>query len=324
MRKRIILPFIGIGAIATLGAFLGGCANPAPTETAANAATPPIASAADAVKAPAPPTTEVGPINVKWAASFAEASKLAKAENKLILVDFWADYCGWCKKLDAEVYVSPEFARAAKGVIAVKIDTQGAEHEVAQTYHVSGLPTILFLTPEGKPLGRIGGYLPTDQFMPMMQQAIDLYAAIPGVKAKFAANPDDLTAASDVMEIYAKLDDFGGAKKALERVQILDPQNQKKAQGRALLLTGDMYARNEKFDAAIPLFLKAASVVTEEPELFGARRGAAVCYALQNKYDKAEDQLQALLDSSVVTEEKKQEVRQLMDKVKQAKANPAG
>lgn len=32
-------------------------------------------------------------------------------EDKLIIVDFYTDWCGWCKKLDKETYADPEIAR---------------------------------------------------------------------------------------------------------------------------------------------------------------------------------------------------------------------
>ena len=338
MNKQIRAWAAGVVAMAAVSLLLNGCAKNAAPNSAANesatvaeAATPQASPAAE-IAAP-PPASDpaslsassasavgpVAPVEVKWASSFAEATKQAKAQNKLILVDFWADYCGWCKKLDAEVYVSPEFARAAAGVIVVKVDTQGAESEVAQRYGVSGLPTILFLTPEGKTLGRIGGYLPTAQFMPMMQNSVDLFRAIPGVKARFAANPNDLGAAQGAMEVFAKLDDFPGAEKALASIKTLDPQNGDKAQAHALLLYGDMYARNDKLDAAIPQFLKSASVAKEERDIVGAHRAAAMCYAIQGKYDKAESQLKTILDSSKISEDGKQDARQMLEKVQQAK-----
>ena len=50
-----------------------------------------------------------------WIADFDEAVKLAKAEKKDLFVDFTgSDWCGWCKKLDAEVFSKEEFLTAAK------------------------------------------------------------------------------------------------------------------------------------------------------------------------------------------------------------------
>ncbi|MCY3004338.1 MAG: thioredoxin family protein [Planctomycetota bacterium] len=50
-----------------------------------------------------------------WIADFDEAVKIAKAEKKDLFVDFTgSDWCGWCKKLDAEVFSHEEFLTAAK------------------------------------------------------------------------------------------------------------------------------------------------------------------------------------------------------------------
>src|SRR3954452_1427550 len=59
-----------------------------------------------------------------WIDDLEKAKAQAKAENKKILLDFTgSDWCGWCKKLDAEVFSQPEFKEyAAKKLVLVELD----------------------------------------------------------------------------------------------------------------------------------------------------------------------------------------------------------
>ncbi|MFT4513672.1 MAG: thioredoxin-related protein [Planctomycetota bacterium] len=59
-----------------------------------------------------------------WMTDFAAATAKAKAEKKDLLLDFTgSDWCGWCTKLDAEVFAHADFQQAAlKNFVLVKID----------------------------------------------------------------------------------------------------------------------------------------------------------------------------------------------------------
>jgi thioredoxin-related protein len=117
--------------------------------------------AADNGKAASPPAAE-------WLTSVPKAFEEAKKCNRLILADFTgSDWCGWCQKLKAEVFDTPEFkAWAAKNVILLELDfprskpqddaTKKQNREMMQKYGVSGFPTILFLKPDGTKVGTMG------------------------------------------------------------------------------------------------------------------------------------------------------------------------
>jgi thioredoxin-related protein len=106
-----------------------------------------------------------------WLESYTQAAAAAKAGQKVILADFTgSDWCGWCKKLDKEVFATPEFATWAKEhVVLLKLDfpiqtPQAAairkqNQELQQKYGITGYPTILFLDADGKVLGKTG-YVP--------------------------------------------------------------------------------------------------------------------------------------------------------------------
>jgi protein disulfide-isomerase len=106
--------------------------------------------------------------NVEWFTDAQAAQAKAKAENKLVLLDFTgSDWCGWCKRLKKNVFDKPEFAEFAQSkLVLVEVDfphnktlpqaQQEANARLDKTYGIDSYPTIILLDPEGKQVGRMG------------------------------------------------------------------------------------------------------------------------------------------------------------------------
>jgi protein disulfide-isomerase len=105
-----------------------------------------------------------------WLTDLPKAQAQAKAENKIVLMDFTgSDWCGWCIKFKKEVLDTSEFKNyAATNVVLVEVDfpnkkPQSAElkkanKELQTKYDVSGFPTLVVLDKNGKEIGRQVGY----------------------------------------------------------------------------------------------------------------------------------------------------------------------
>lgn len=103
-----------------------------------------------------------------WLVSFAQAKRISEATGKPILADFTgSDWCGWCIKLDEEVFSTPVFVNWAKSnVVLLKLDYPQAvpqspalvkQNDTLQSvYRISGFPTVLFLDSQGNPIGESG------------------------------------------------------------------------------------------------------------------------------------------------------------------------
>ncbi|MCE9560139.1 MAG: thioredoxin family protein, partial [Armatimonadetes bacterium] len=101
--------------------------------------------------------------------TYDQALTLAKATKKKVLVDFMADWCHWCHKLDDDVYSTAEFKEAAKDLILCKVDTDH-EQEIAKRYNVGGIPDIRILDSEGNEIGKMVGYQPVQQFIQALKK----------------------------------------------------------------------------------------------------------------------------------------------------------
>jgi thioredoxin-related protein len=103
-----------------------------------------------------------------WMTDFEAAQAKAKAENKPMLLDFTgSDWCGWCIKLDEEVFSQAAFSEyAAAELVLVEIDfprrteqsdkLKAQNEALSQQYGVRGFPTILVLSSEGELIEKTG------------------------------------------------------------------------------------------------------------------------------------------------------------------------
>ena len=106
--------------------------------------------------------------DLDWSTDFEKAKKTAKEKNLLILADFsGSDWCGWCKKLEAEVFSKSEFLSFAKNnFVLVLVDFPNRKklpaniakqnNGLQNKYRVEGYPTVIIMDASGKELDRTG------------------------------------------------------------------------------------------------------------------------------------------------------------------------
>jgi protein disulfide-isomerase len=105
-----------------------------------------------------------------WTEDFDKALEKAKTEKKLVLLDFTgSDWCGWCMKLDKEVFSKSAFKSYAKeNLVLVELDFPHGKPQskkvkeqnsaLGKEYKVNGYPTIVVLDGDKKEVARWGGY----------------------------------------------------------------------------------------------------------------------------------------------------------------------
>lgn len=92
-----------------------------------------------------------------------------RKEKKLVLVNVYTDWCGYCKKLDKEVFRDPDVKAAMQAFVAIKADAEGRGETAARRFGVRGFPTILFLDPDGREVRRIEGYVRRDDMLRILK-----------------------------------------------------------------------------------------------------------------------------------------------------------
>lgn len=103
-----------------------------------------------------------------WYTDYDEGLAQAKKENRNMMILFTgSDWCGWCKKLQAEILTKEEFTKyAQENLVLIEQDfpkankpskeVQAKRQALAKKYSIRGYPTIVLLTPEEKDFGRMG------------------------------------------------------------------------------------------------------------------------------------------------------------------------
>ncbi|MBX7107647.1 MAG: thioredoxin family protein [Chitinophagales bacterium] len=115
-----------------------------------------------------------------FSGTWEEAQQKAKSENKFIMVDAFTDWCGPCKRMDAEMFRNntkvAELVNA--NFIAFKADCEKSPTAaIAMKFKVMSYPTLLFFNPQGALVMRSLGYTSDQQeFLKPLQQALTIKA----------------------------------------------------------------------------------------------------------------------------------------------------
>jgi thioredoxin len=150
---RVIVTFV----LAILIVAISGCPKPGPK------AETPTAQTETAPQAP----TETGQA-ITWLTDLDKAMAEAKQQNKPMIVDFWATWCGPCKMMEETTWPDPKVAAAAKNFIMVKQDVD-KNPGPAGKYEVEGVPTLVFFSPDGKETHRQVGAVSAAELTELMK-----------------------------------------------------------------------------------------------------------------------------------------------------------
>jgi thioredoxin-related protein len=108
-----------------------------------------------------------------WDAGMEEAQKTGRP----VLVDVYTEWCGWCKRMDRDVYANPEVREyLAARFVTVKLDAEAAlpahyqghdytSSTLADRFKVTSYPTTIFVRANGDHIINVPGYVPADRFL---------------------------------------------------------------------------------------------------------------------------------------------------------------
>jgi thioredoxin-related protein len=112
----------------------------------------------------------------------------AATTKRPVIVDVYTDWCGWCKRMDRDVYSRAEIADyLRKRYVTIRLNAESSDQAryegrnytgegIAQRFRVSGFPTTIFLRSTGEHMASVPGYLPPDRFLLLLRYVAEGYA----------------------------------------------------------------------------------------------------------------------------------------------------
>jgi thiol-disulfide isomerase/thioredoxin len=193
-----------------------------------------------------------------WTTDWQKAKVQAAKEKKLLLIDFsGSDWCGWCMKLDKEVFSKKAFLdEAKKKYVMVLLDfpndksgqskeLQEQNKKLRKQFGPEGYPTVFLAKADGTPIAKTGyrpggpkvylGHL--EELLKQHEEVVKLEAMLPGTKGEERAKLMD--------EICTKMSmDTPQKAKYMGEIIKLDADNKAGLKGKYLMMATMTKLRN--------------------------------------------------------------------------------
>lgn len=122
---------------------------------------------------------------IEWM-KFEEAVAATEANPKMLLVDVYTDWCGWCKKMDKETFTDPTVIKYInEKFYAVKMDAEDnnrkfdfkgkeyTEAKMAAAMRVQSYPNFVIIDPTLMNITQLPGYRQPAEFLDGLGQIVD-------------------------------------------------------------------------------------------------------------------------------------------------------
>ncbi len=114
--------------------------------------------------------------NIKGMEGLNAALAEAKAQNKNVMLDFYADWCVSCKEMETLTFEDPAVKAALADTVLLQADVTANDEQDKALYkhfNIIGPPSIMFYNPQGEELRRyrVVGYMAAEKFSAHVKRA---------------------------------------------------------------------------------------------------------------------------------------------------------
>lgn len=122
---------------------------------------------------------------IEWM-KFEDAIAASEISPKMLLVDVYTDWCGWCKKMDKETFTDPSVIKYVNDTFyPVKLNAEDTnrsfdfkgkkytESQMAAAMRVNSYPNFVIIDPTLQNLTQLPGYRTAPQFLDGLTNLVD-------------------------------------------------------------------------------------------------------------------------------------------------------
>ncbi len=161
-----------------------------------------------------------------WRTDLHGAVEAARLSKSYILVDLFAEWCGWCHTLEEKVFTHPNFKKyvEANDLVLLRVDTEDRAEGtwLKARYGAHSLPTTLILDADLVKIGAVSGFAPMPTFVEYLQEQMDGYATILSFYDKVLASDDAELQKKLATDLHGRGDGVRAARlyqRILDRIQ---------------------------------------------------------------------------------------------------------
>ncbi|MBL7108517.1 MAG: DUF255 domain-containing protein [Candidatus Cloacimonetes bacterium] len=157
---------------------------------------------------------------IEWLISFPEAIEQADKSSKIIMIDFTAEWCSWCKKMDETTFQDSNVIQLLnEKFIPTKLDVDLPQNkEIPKLFNVKGYPTTLFINADSSEVNRIGGYLPGKDFFEKVTDILNNKNYFQDLSVIAEMFPDSTEIQIELAELYETRGKFSESEKIYSRI----------------------------------------------------------------------------------------------------------
>jgi protein disulfide-isomerase len=178
-----------------------------------------------------------------------KAKETAKKQDKPIYVHFTTEWCGWCRRIEDDVYRKAEGKKALEPFVPVSLDCTVRDREgealkeaqenrkLMEQWGGGGYPFLVQVTPEGVVFNSWSGYRPMQQFTTALKDALQSLKEFRAFQERArTADRDSYEFNLQAMKVYSDVQQHDKALEAANRVLELDPNNEQNNGARAAMV----------------------------------------------------------------------------------------
>ena len=149
----------------------------------------------------------------------------AKASGRLIFVDVWTTWCGYCKKLHATTFRNAGVSKELRNVLCYSIDAEDpANRTVVRLIKPANYPTLAFLEPDGRLREVLVGYIDPARFRGEVRRIKRNDSTLSSLRTAIETNANDLDARFRLALKLKTIGDETAYRKHIGAIKRLDPE----------------------------------------------------------------------------------------------------